>query len=298
MKISDDSELGYIIEADINYPHHLHDAHNGYPLLPESIHVDGNMISPYSRVLLEKLQLKLGKNKKLVPNLNYKQRYVLHYRNLKQCLKYGLELVKIHRVLEFKQSAWMKPYISLNTEMRKKATNQFEKDFYKLANNAVYGRTLMNVRKQRDVKIVTNQKTRKPTFQTFKIFNEDVVGFEMKKEKVKLFQPIYVGFTVLELSKEIMYDFHYGYMLSKYDNKDIKLLFTDTEVKTNDIYNDMEDSLDLFDTSEYPKNHKLYTPKNKKKLGKMKDETFGIPIEEFVGLRAKMYSLVTRKVHK
>ena len=92
-------------------------------------------------------------------------------------------------------------------------------------------------------------------------------------------------------------------MLSKYDNENIKLLFTDTdsltyEVKTNDIYDDMEASLDLFDTSEYSTNHKLYSAKNKKKLGKMKDETFGTPIEEFVGLRAKMYSLITRKIHK
>ena len=188
--------------------------------------------------------------------------------------------------------------------MRKLAKNEFEKTFFKLANNSVYGRTMMNVRNHRDVRFVKTEEqlkklVNKPNFSGARKFQENLIGVEMKKKCVMLNQPIYVGFSILEISKTLMYDFHYGYIIPKYEKR-AKLLFTDTdslcyEIKTEDIYADMKSDIHLFDTSEYPKNHILYSEENKKVLGKMKDESFGRPIAEFVGLRSKMYSLLGMK---
>ena len=144
-KVADDGDVGYILEVDLSYPSHLHNIHSDYPLAPEAMFIKPEMLSPYSNALLEKLNMKVGKVKKLVPNLFDKEKYVLHYRNLKLYLKYGMVLTNIHRILEFKQTPWMKSYILFNTEMRKNAKNEFEKDFFKLANNSVFGRTMMNV---------------------------------------------------------------------------------------------------------------------------------------------------------
>ena len=306
-QVPDDSNTGFIMEVDITYPENLHDEHSDYPLAPESLNVTCDMLSPYSKDILDKLKIKTGTVKKLVPNLCNKKKYIVHYKNLQLYMKYGLKLTKIHRILEFRQAPWMKTYIDFNTTMRKHARNSFEKDFFKLANNAVFGRTLMNVRKHRDVKLVTeSEKIKKlsanPNFKGYVIFNENLVGVEMKKSVVKLYQPIYVGFTVLELSKTLMYDFHYGHMKTKYGDK-VKLLFTDTdsltyEIKTGDVYKDMLENINLFDTSEYPKDHMLYSEVNKKVLGKMKDESFGVPPLEFVGLRPKMYSLLSSSNEK
>ena len=161
---------------------------------------------------------------------------------------------------------------------------------------------MMNVRKHRKVELITEQRKLKrwiarPSFQSFRIFNDNIVGVEMKKERVRLFQPIYVGFSILDISKILMYDFHYGYIIPKYGSK-ARLLFTDTdsltfELQTEDIYTDMATDIDLFNTSEYPIDHALYNITNKKVLGKMKDESFGVPFIEFVGLRPKMYSMIS-----
>lgn len=193
----------------------------------------------------------------------------------------------------------MKAYIDFNTSMRMQAKSEFEKDFFKLMNNSVFGKTMENLRKRTDIRLVHNAKTMKklcakPSFKTFKIFNSDLAGVHLMQTKIVLNRPIYVGASVLDLSKVLMYDFHYNYMREKYNT--VKLLFTDTdslcyEVHTDDIYHDMSCDMNLFDTSDYPVNHILFSTQNKKVIGKMKDETKGVPIEEFVGLRAKMYSM-------
>ena len=135
----------------------------------------------------------------------------------------------------------------------------------------------------------------KPTFHRFKIFNEGLVGVQLLQVDLMLNKPIQVGFLILDLSKTLMYKSHYDYIKEKYPKA--KLLFTDTDslcydIPTEDIYKDMEQDAHLFDTSDYPKEHFLHSTVNKKVLGKMKDETAGVPIEEFVGLRPKMYSLM------
>jgi hypothetical protein len=212
----------------------------------------------------------------------------------------GLKVTKVHRVLQFKQKPWMKEYIDFNTEKRKLAENEFEKTFYKTMNNSVYGKTMENLRKRQDIKLFTesnehllNKYISKPGFINNKIFNEDLVAIHMIKEELLLNKPIYVGFCILELSKWLMYDFHYGFIKPKYGS-DAKLLFTDTdslcyEIKTKDFYKDMIDNKEFFDLSDMPKEFQDNT--NKKVIGKFKDETSGIPIEEFIGLRSKMYSV-------
>ncbi|KAK3733350.1 hypothetical protein QZH41_003614 [Actinostola sp. cb2023] len=301
MTLPDDGTEGYILEVDLSYPEELHDLHNDYPLAPERQKVTQDMLSPYCQQLNEELNLGGAPVAKLVPNLNDKQHYILHYRNLKQYLSLGMKLTKVHRVLGFDQSPWLKSYIDFNTEKRKHATNDFEKDFFKLMNNSVFGKTMENLRKRVSVKLINTPKqlkklTANPLFDYFRIFDENLVGVDMKKPSLYLNRPIYVGFCILDISKILMYDFHYNVIKQKYGNN-ATLLFTDTDslcynIKTEDIYEDMYEDLDLYDTSEYPRDHVLHSTVNKKVLGKMKDETHGLPIEEFVGLRPKMYSLL------
>ena len=192
----------------------------------------------------------------------------------------------------------MKEYIDFNTEKRKLAKNDFEKDFFKLMNNSVYGKTMEAVRKRQNIKLISDEKLlnkylSKPTLINRKIFDEDLVAVHMIKEKLVLNKPIYVGFAVLELSKWLMYDFHYGFIKNKYGS-DAQLLFTDTdslcyEIKTEDFYQDIYDNKEMFDLSDMK--GKFNDNTNKKVIGKFKDETAGIPIKEFIGLRSKMYSI-------
>ena len=135
-ELVNNSEKGYLLEVDIVYPKELHDYHNDLPLMCERMVVGGV--------------------EKLVPNLYYKKRYVIHIRALDQARKHGLVLERIHRVIEFRQSFWMKECIDFNTRLRTAATNDFEKDFYKLMNNSVFGKTMENIRKHRDIKLITN----------------------------------------------------------------------------------------------------------------------------------------------
>ena len=280
------NKMPCILEVDIEYPENLHDQHNDYPFCPEKVKCKNGV-------------------EKLIPNLRDKKKYVLHYKNLIQCLDMGLKVTHIHRGIKFVESEWMKPYIDKNTNLRAKAKNNFEKDFFKLMNNSVFGKTMENIRNRVDVKLVnTKEKLRKliakPNLKSPpKIFSENLVSVHMKKTSLTMNKPVYLGMCILELSKTIMFDFHYNYIKSKYGDK-AKLLFTDTdslmyEIETEDFYKDISgDVKDRFDTSDYPENHPSGIPTgiNKKVLGMMKDETAGKIIKEFVGLRSKLYSFV------
>ena len=247
----EDSDKGYIFEVDINYPKRLHDLHSDLPFLPE--------------------RMKIDKCKKLVYNLHDKKRYVLHIRSLKQALDYALKLEKIHGVIEFNQESWLKPYIDMNTELRKIARNDFEKDFFKLMNNAVFGKTMENVRKHRDIKLVTTDKKRsklvsEPYYHTMSYISEDLSIIEMKITKVKMNKPIYLGLSILEISKILMYEFWYNYMKPKYGNN-VKLWYMDTDsfimsIKTEDFYKDIANDVEKrFDTSNYEVDRRLPTGK-------------------------------------
>ena len=155
----EDSDKGYIFEVDVKYPRRLHDLHSDLPFLPK--------------------RMKIDKCKKLVCNLRNKKKYAVHIRSLKQALNYGLKLKKVHTIIEFNQESWLKPYIDMNTELRKIAKNDFEKDFFKLMNNAVFGKKMENVRKHRDIKLVTTDKKRsklvsEPNYHTMNYISEDL----------------------------------------------------------------------------------------------------------------------------
>ena len=271
-----------ILEVDLTYPEHLHDLHNDYPLAPE-------------RVTVNKVE-------KLIPNLNDKKNYVIHHETLKLYLSLGLKLTKIHRGITFEESAWLKPYIDLNTNLRAKAQNDFEKDFFKLMNNSVFGKTMENIRNRVDIRLVTRvsqakKLTCRPNYQHHTIFSKKLAAVHMKKVSLKFNKPVYLGMSILDLSKTLMYDFHYNYIKPKY-GENAKLLFTDTdslayEIETEDFYRDISsDVKSKFDTSNYPKDHPsgILTGVNKKVIGMFKDEASGKQIAEFVGLRAKLYS--------
>ena len=191
----------------------------------------------------------------------------------------------------------------MNTELRKVASSDFEKDFYKLMNNAVFGKTMENVRKHRDIKLVTTNKKRsklvsEPNYHTMNCISENLSIIEMNKTRVKMNKPIYLGLSILDISKILMYEFWYDYMKPKYDN-DVKLCYMDMDsfvmnIKTEDFYKDIANDVDKrFDTSNYEVNRPLPTGKNKKVIGLMKDELGGKIITEFITLRPKTYTYLT-----
>ena len=300
-KYTDDSKKGLILEVDLEYPTELHNSHNDYPLGPEKVKVTNEMLSDYCKKIQKKFNISSGLVHKLIPTLNDKQKYVLHHKNLQSYLNLGLKLKRVHRVLEFNQSPWLKQYIDFNTQKRTNAKNSFEKDFFKLMNNSVFGKTMENIRKRVDVRLVTSKEkllklASKPTYVSSKIFNENLVAVHKIKETLTLNRPAYVGMCILDLSKTLMYDFHYNYIKNKYGDK-AKLLFTDTdsltyEIETLNAYQDFWKDKHKFDNSDYPENSQYFNKTNKKVIGKFKDEAAGIPITEFVGLRSKMYSYV------
>ena len=259
------------------------------------------MLSRYCEKITEKYDISIGLVSKLVPTLRDKKEYVLHYRNLQLYLDLGLKIKKVHRVLKFDQSPWLKQYIDFNTEKRKHAKNSFEKDFFTLMNNSVFGKTMENLRKRVDVRLVTNEKklnklTSKPTFISSKIFNENLMAVHKLKENLTLNRPAYVGMCILDLSKILMYDFHYNYIKKRFGDR-VKLLFTDTdsltyEIKVRDAYKHFWKDKEMFDNSDYPEDNPYHFNDNKKVIGKFKNEASGVPIVEFVGLKSKTYSYV------
>ena len=244
------------MEVDLEYPKELHELQNDYPLAAEKIKVTKEILCPYCKNIQEQFGISIGQVAKLIPTPASKKNYVLHYRNLQLYLSLGLKLKKVHRVLEFDQSPLLAQYINFNTQKRVNAKNAFEKDFFKLLNNSVFGKTMANIRKRVDVRLVTNQKklsklVSKPTYVNSKIFNEDLVAVHKIKETLTLDRPACVGMCILDLSKTLMYDFHYNYIKNKYGPK-AKLLFTDTgslcsEIETKDIYKELWEDKQLFE---------------------------------------------------
>ena len=278
----ENSDVGYFLEVDVEYQKKLWGSHKNLPFLPE--------------------RKKLEKVEKLVCSIEDKEKYVIHIRALKQALNHGLVLKDVHRVIKFNQEAWLKPYIDMNTKLRKEAKNEFEKDFFKLMNNSVFGKMMENVRKHRDIKLVTTEKRRiklvsEPNYHTTKQFSENFLAIEMKKAKVKMNKPLYLGMSILDISKTLMYDFWYDYVKPKYNDK-AKLCYMDTDsfvinIFTEDFFEDINNDVERwFDTSNYDKNGKrpLQIGVNKKVIGTFKDELGGKIMKEFFTLRAKTYT--------
>ena len=185
--------------------------HNDYPVCLEKVKVSDDMLSGYCKKIAEKYKISVGLVSKLIPTLRDKKEYVLHYHNLQLYLDLSLKIKNVHRVLKFDQSPWLKQYIDFNTEKQKHAKNSFEKDFFKLMNNSVFGKTMENLWKRVDVRLVTDEKkldklTSKPTYVSSKIFNENLMAVYKVKETLTLNRPAYVGMCIPDLSKTLMYD--------------------------------------------------------------------------------------------
>lgn len=289
LELNDDSNTGYLFEVDLHYPSELHDCHNDYPFCPEKRSIPG--------VSQEKLML----------TFYDKEKYVVHYSMLKLALEHNLILKKVHRVLQFEQSTWLKPYIELNTRYRMSATTNFEKDFYKLLNNAIYGKTMENLRLRSEIRLVNKWDGRgpynarsmiaRPNFKKSTVFDEDLVAIELHKTHIKMTKPLIVGMCVLDLSKILMYEFFYKYLKPKY-GENIRLLYTDTdslilEIKTENVYEDIrDDKHNMFDTSGYASDNSYgIVKKNNKVPGKFSDELKGKIINKGVFVGPKCYTL-------
>ena len=229
------------------------------------------MLSPYAHELQAKLYITADTTPKLVPNLNNKTNYVADIRNIAYYLQQGMQVTKIKRAITFKQEQWLQPYIDFNTVERAKAKTDFEKDFYKLMNNAVFGKTMENLRNRIDIQFVTRnqrwgkhatkkastveKKLASPLYDGHIIYNESLAAIKMKKKTIVLNKPIYAGMCILDLSKLHMYRFHYDFIKPKYGDR-AKLLFTDTDslcyhVWTDDFYKDMKTDGSLYDMSNF-----------------------------------------------
>uniref|UniRef100_A0A2S2R9P8 DNA-directed DNA polymerase n=1 Tax=Sipha flava TaxID=143950 RepID=A0A2S2R9P8_9HEMI len=281
-KIENDAEYGYILEVDTDYPKYLHSFHNDFPFLPE------NSYPPNSKI------------RKLLTTLTPKINYVVHYKNLKQAIANGINVIKVHRIIRFKQSTWLAPYIELCTGMRVRSKNEFERQFWKLMVNSVFGKCMENVRKRVSIKLISSEKKAhkymiKPNFKDRTIYSKNLMAVHLFNEKIKFDKPIYVGFTILDISKTFMYDFHYNIMKKKYDHN-LNIVYSDTdslvyEIKTNDFFGDLKNELlPYFDTSNFPKNHFCFNESRKNQPGFFKDELKGEILLEFIALRPKLYS--------
>ena len=271
-----------MLDVDIDYTKNLHDLHSDLPFLPK--------------------KMKINKCDKLICILYDKTNYVVHISLLKQALNHGLILKKVHRVISFNQEAWMKDYIITSIEERIKADSEFKKYFYKLMCNAVFSKSMEQVRNHRDIRLVTTDKKRcqlvsQPNYHTTKRFSEDLIAIEMKQAEIKMNKPIYLGLEILDISKILMYEFWFDYFKPKYENN-IGLCYMDTDsfifhVETEDFYQDVSNDVESrYDTSAYSKdlNRPLPIGKNKKVLEMMKDELCGKVMTHFCALRAKAYS--------
>ena len=235
----EDSNRGYILEVDIEYRKDLHTLDSDLPFLSE--------------------RMKIQKCNKLVCNLYDKKRICCSYKSSKTSIKPWIN-IKIHRVIQFNQEAWLKPYIESNTKLRAELKHDFEKDLFKLMNNSVFGKTMENVRKHRENKLVTtdkraNQLVPVDIYRTTKSFSEDLLAMEMKEIKVKMNKPVYLGLLILEISKTLMYEFWYGYIKLKYQNI-AKLCYMDPQsfiihIKTEYFFKDIADDVKKDDTSNY-----------------------------------------------
>lgn len=248
-------ERGYFFEVDLFIDPDLHDIMNDYPLAPEKKKIDEGELSENQKMLIKELNnrgLKHIMTEKLVPNLHPTKRYVVHHRNLQFYMKCGMKVTNIHRILSLKERAWIQPYIDLCTTKRQQATTSFQKDFWKLLVNSLFGKSIENKRKYCNIKVFLNhneliKNLKNPLFDESLILDSSKALLKCRKTRAIMYKPIFLGFTVLKLSKLHMYELHYG-VFKRYYGEKLKLIYTDTDsfiyhIKTEDIFRDFNLSL-------------------------------------------------------
>ena len=226
---------------DVEYPNELRGAHEDLPFLPERRPRRSKQHSEYEFDEINKEHRKVYKtfnirgepDSKLIATVQDKNKYLVHISTLKQALNHGLWLKKTYRVIEFNQSSWLKPFIELNTKLRTVAKNDFEKNFFKLMNNCVFGKMIENVGKRREIKLIVTEERRKklvsePNYVSCTPFPDHLMAIEMRKTCIYMNKPILVGQSILDKSKELMYKFYYVYLKPKYKQK-LRLLYMDTD---------------------------------------------------------------------
>ena len=294
-----DSDIGYFIEVDLTYPNNIKEKTKNFPFAPMNKKVNRDNFNDYRKEIKPDTYIQ---SSKLICDWSDKKNYLIHYRMLKFYLRHGMIIDKVHNIISFRQSRWLEKYISFNTQKQNKAENNFEKDFYKLLNNAFYGKTMENVRNRLKIKFIKKDDHKEIIKQQSKLtFNgihksyENCDSYTFKQNEVLMDKPIYLGFSVLELSKLLMYETYYDILQPYFGQENIQLHYMDYDsfvlsFETENTINDLKKLEDLFDFSNLDKNHELFSNKNKK-LGKFKIETpENIWIDEFVALRSKCYA--------
>ena len=309
LQIPDDNEFGYFIECDLEYPVEIKEKTKNFPFCPYQTKADPNLFSAYMNNVN---QPNYKPTSKLMCDVTSKSKYMIHYRMFKFYLNQGMKVTKIHTIYRFKQSAWLAKYIDHNTQKRTKAKTNFEKDIYKLMNNAFFGKTMENVRDRTNLEFIDHSQIDQIIKRQSKLSFKGIVDhyskfrvYKFDKEKTVFDKPIYLGFTVLELSKLLMYEFYYN-KLQPYWKQSIQLHYMDTDsfilsFDTNhqELINFLQENKDEFDFSELDKSHELYNPINKKVIGKMKNETSPVLVlDTFTALRSKSYSFSYNNIQK
>ena len=296
----DDGDIGYLVEADLKYPDNIKEKTKYFPFAPVNRKIDADYFNDCMKEIKPDTYTQ---TKKLICDWSNKKNYLMHYRMLEFYVRHGMIVEKIHNIISFKQSKWLEKYINFNTQKRIQAKNDFEKDFYKLLNNAFYGKTMENVRNRLKINFIKKDNCRKIIeYQSKLTFNgihksyENCDSYTLKQNEALMDKPLYLGFTVLELSKLHMYENHYDILQPYFGQENIQLHYMDTDafvlsLNTKDIIKDLKKLENIFDFSNLDKNHELYSNKNEKVIGFFKIETpKSIWIDEFVCLRSKMYA--------
>ena len=297
----DNNEYGYFIECDMLYPAEIKEKTKNFPFCPYQTKADPDLVSSYMNNVN---QPNYKPTQKLMCDVTNKSKYMIHYRMFKFYLNQGMKVTKIHTIYRFKQSPWLGKYIDHNTQKRTVAKTNFEKDLYKLMNNAFFGKTMENVRDRTNLEFIDHSQIDQIIKRQSKLSFKGIVDhyskfsvYKFDEEKTVFDKPIYLGFTVLELSKLLMYEFYYN-KSQPYWKQSIQLHYTDTDsfilsFDTNhqELINFLQENKDEFDFSELDHSHELYDLINKKVIGKMKIETSPVlMLETFTALRSKSYS--------
>jgi hypothetical protein len=313
LNIDTEGESGYVLKVDLVYPDEIHDATQDFPLAPEPALVTEEMFTEFMREQWARRcefrgNSKYKPEKKLLMTCRNKTEYVVHFKLLKFYLEMGMKITHVHEVIKFTQTRLFRKYIDDNSARRQAATDDFTKDLYKLLNNALFGKTMENVRDRKKFTLRTSeaqmyQDTSKPHYYRTVEFSPDLMLNELMNLEVKLYKPIFIGQAVLDLSKLVMYHLRYD-RLQHYEgqfNGKITVIGGDTDslfckIDRINLFTQLHPAMiqdGLLDSSNYPPQHPLFSERHKAQLGCIKDEVEGEKLVEAVLLKPKCYSMQT-----
>jgi hypothetical protein len=304
-EISPDSETGYILEVDLSYPPELHDLHSSFPMVAEQVELTAADLSPYSQTSISTLRgsqfLSSYKSTKLCTNFKDKKKYVAHYRSLQTYLRNGLKIDKIHRVIKFRQTDYVRKYIQICTSMRAASQSSFEKYLYKLMSNSVYGKFLQNARNFSKAFVCQKENIFLKHFncthyKSHKILHENLSIVFKSLKRIKLNRPFATGFSILELAKDHMNRGFHEFIQPALGPENVSVVLSDTDSYILHVKNTPRNEIlrklhGLMDFSNFPSDHPYHSLANKSRPGYLKDEHGGKRMKEIVALRSKCYAI-------